>query len=77
MRFWPRTPTCLYYSDAATLIHINQYYTDKKCLEKNNWDADEKIPNTSRVTTTTVLSTKISEVENKVPGASSLVTRSC
>ena len=33
-----------------------------------------KIPGTSGLVTTTVLNTKISEVENKIPNISSLVT---
>ena len=33
-----------------------------------------KIPDTSGLVTTTVLNTKISEVENKIPNISSLVT---
>ena len=32
--------------DAASLIHINQYYTDKKKFREKNRDADEKIPDT-------------------------------
>ena len=45
--------------DATTLIHINQYNTDKQDLEKKFGDVDKKIPDT------TVFNTKISEVENK------------
>ena len=30
--------------DAATLIHINQYNTDKQNLEKKIGDVDQKIP---------------------------------
>ena len=51
--------------DATTLIHINQYNTDKQTLDKKIGDS---------LVTTTVLNTKISEVENKIPDASSLVT---
>ena len=51
--------------DATTLIHINQYNKDKQNLEKK--DVDKKIPDTSGLVTTTVLNTKISEVENKIP----------
>ena len=50
--------------DGTTLIHINQYNTDKENLEK------KKIPDTSSLVTTTVLSTKISEGENKFPDSS-------
>ena len=28
--------------DAATLIHINQYNTDKQNMEKKNWVVDKK-----------------------------------
>ena len=58
---------------ATTLIHINQYNTDKQKLEKKNGDVDNKIPDTNGLVTTTVLNTKISEVENKISNASSLV----
>ena len=51
--------------DAAKLIHINQYNTDKQNLEKKIGDADQKIPDTSGLVTTTVLNTKVNEVENK------------
>ena len=51
--------------DAATMIHINQYNTDKQNLEKKIGDADQKIPDTSGLVTTTVLNTKVNEVENK------------
>ena len=60
-------------SDATTLIHINQYNTDKQNLEKNG-DVDKKILDRSGLVTTTVLTTKISEVENKIPDTSNLVT---
>ena len=53
--------------DAATLIYINQYNTDKQNLEKKIGDVDTKIPDTSGLATTTVLNTKISEVKNKIP----------
>ena len=33
--------------DATTLIHINQYNTDKQNLEKQIGDVDKKIPDTS------------------------------
>ena len=47
--------------DAITLIHINQYNTDKQNLEKKVGDVDEKIPDTIGLVTTTVLNTNISE----------------
>ena len=37
-------------------------------------DVDKKIPDTSRLLTTTVLNTKINEVENKISNTSNLVT---
>ena len=46
--------------DATTLIHINQYNSDKQNLEKKVEDVDTKIPDTSCLVTTTVLNTKIS-----------------
>ena len=60
--------------DATTLIHINQYNTDKQNLEKKIGDVDKKIPDTSGLVATTVLNTKINEVENKIPDTSSAVT---
>ena len=51
--------------DATTLIHINQYNTDKQNLEKKIRDVDKKIPDNSGLVTATVLSTK--KIENKIP----------
>ena len=48
---------------ATTLIHINQYKTDK-----------QKIPNTSGLVTTAILNTKITEVENKTPNHDKYIT---
>ena len=53
------------------LIHINQYNTDKHIKRKKK-KMSIKIP--SGLVSTTVLNTKISEVENKIPDISSLVT---
>ena len=61
--------------NATTLIHINQYNTDKQHLEKKIEYVDKKTTDKSGLVTTTVLNTKISgEVENKMPDTSSLVT---
>ena len=57
-----------------TLIHVNQYNTDKQNLEKKIADVDTKMPDTSGLVTTTVLKTKISEVENKIPDNSKYIT---
>ena len=46
--------------DATTLIHINQYNTDKQNLEKKIEVAGTKIHNASGLVTTTVLNTKAS-----------------
>ena len=51
--------------DATALIHINQYNTDKQNLEKKNGDVD-KTQDASGLVTTTVLNTKISEVEKNI-----------
>ena len=69
--------------DATTLVHINQYNSDKQNLEKKKLEmsittvlnttineAENKIPNTSNLVRTTVLNTKINEVENKIPNTS-------
>ena len=53
--------------DATTLTHINQYKTDKQNLEKEIENVDKKIPDVSGLVTTTVLDTKFSELENKIP----------
>ena len=58
----------------ATLIHINQYNTDKQILEKKIGDVDKKVPEVSGLVTTTVLNAEIGEVENKIPLVSALVT---
>ena len=49
---------------------LNQYNTDKQNLEKKIGNADEK----NGLVTTTVLNTKVNEVENKIPDTSSLLT---
>ena len=59
--------------DATTLILLNQYSTDKQNVEKKTGDVDKKT-DTSSLVTTTVLNTKISEVEKRIPDISSLVT---
>ena len=56
--------------DGTTLIHVNQYNTDKQNLDKKNGDVDKKIWNRSDLANTTVLNTKISEVEHKIPSVS-------
>ena len=61
-------------SDATTLIHINQYNTDKQNFEEKIGDVDKKILDTSGLVTATVLNTKISDNENKIPNTSNLVT---
>ena len=57
------------------LIYISQYNTDKQNLEKKVEDIDKKIPDKSGLVTTTVLNTKISEVENKFPNINCLVKK--
>ena len=60
-------------ADVATLIHINQYNTDKQSLVKK-MNILIKIPDVSGLVTTNVLNTKIGNVENKIPVFSGLVT---
>ena len=49
--------------EATTLIHINQYNTDKQNLEKKKTeDVDKKMPDTSGLLNATVLKTKISQI---------------
>ena len=59
--------------EATTLILINQCNTDKQNLEKKivRKKVDRKIPNVNGLVTTSVLNTKISEFENKIPDTSS------
>ena len=45
-------------------IHINQYNTDKPNLDKNIGDVDKKL---QMQVTTTILNTKISKFEGKIP----------
>ena len=52
----------------------NQYNTDKQNLEKKTGDVNKKFPDTSGLVTTTVLNTKISQVENKIPDNSKYIT---
>ena len=49
--------------DATTLIHINQYNTDKQSLEKKIGDVDKKIPDVSGF----VKSTALTAVKNTIP----------
>ena len=60
---------------ATTLIHINQYNTDKQIFRKAPEDIDKKVPDTSSLVTTTVLNTKFKEVENKIPNVSGLLKK--
>ena len=41
--------------DATSLIHINQYNTDKQNLEKKIGDVDKKIPDINGLVTAAVL----------------------
>ena len=43
-------------------------------MEKKIGDVDKKIPDTSGLVITTVLNTKISEVENKIPNNDKYIT---
>ena len=58
--------------DATTLTHINQNNTDKQNLEKK-WKCWKRNTRYDCLVTVTVLNTKISELENKIPNTSSLV----
>ena len=61
--------------DETTLIHTNQYNSDKQNLEKKVKNVDKKIPGTSGIVTATVLNTKTGEVGNKIHDISSLVKK--
>ena len=52
--------------DVATVIHINQYNTDKQNLKEKIGDVDEKVIDASGFVTKTILNTKINEAENKI-----------
>ena len=60
--------------DATTLIHINQYNTDKQNSEKTIRDVDKKSPDPNGLVTTTVLNKKKSEVENKTTDRDKYIT---
>ena len=60
-------------ADGSTLIHLNQYNTDKQNLEKKTVDVDKKIPDVSGLVTTTILNTKFSKAEGKIPNTNGLV----
>ena len=60
--------------DATTLIHINQYKTDKQNVQKKIGEIDKKKLITSSLVTRTVLTTKINGVVIKIPDTSGLVT---
>ena len=49
------------------LIQINQYNSYKQNLEKKIWEVEKKIVDVKGLVTTTVLNTKIKEVNNKIP----------
>ena len=51
--------------DATTLIHINQYNTNKQNLEKKLKIQKNKIPDTSDLVTKTDLNTKIMKLRTK------------
>ena len=61
--------------DVTTLIHINQYHTDKQNLEKKIGYSDKKIRDVSELVTTTVFNTKVKEGDNKIPDLSGLVKK--
>ena len=53
--------------DATNLIQISQYNPDKQNSVKKIGDVDNKIPDAKGLVTTTVLNTKLSGVEKKIP----------
>ena len=53
--------------DLTILIHIINTTQIDKTIAKKISDVDKKIPDTSVLVTATLLNTKISEVENKIP----------
>ena len=59
--------------EATTLIRIDQYNTGKQNLEKKIDVLIKKIPDVSDLATTTVLNTKIGEVENRILVVSGVV----
>ena len=60
--------------DGTTLIYINQCNADKKKVEKKI-EILIKIPDVSGLVTTTVIDTKIKEVDNKISDPSRLVKK--
>ena len=61
--------------DSTTIIHINQYQTDKQDIEKRLQILIKKIPGVSGLVTTIVLITKIGEVDNKILDVSGLFNK--
>ena len=59
----------------TSLIHMNQYNSDKQSLEKKNGDVDKNLPGVIGLVTTAVLNTKIGETENKIPDLSGIVKK--
>ena len=51
-----------------------KYFSDYSCFEYKNSEIENKAQNTGCLITTTVLNTKISEVENEIPGNSKYIT---
>ena len=51
-----------------------KWFSDCNCFEYKNSEFENKIPHTSSLVTTTVLKTKIGEVENKTPDHAKYIT---
>ena len=60
--------------DPTTLIHINEYNTDKQKLEKKMVLFIKKIPEVSGLVTSAILNTKIAKVDNKMSDTSGSAT---
>ena len=59
-----------------TLMHINQYNTEKQGLEKYIEDVNNKIHGAIGFVTSANVNAKIDEVGNKIPDTGGLVTKS-
>ena len=61
-------------SSTSVLITKTKYDSDKQGLEKKTEDVDKRMSNTSGLVKKTQPSLKITEIKNKIPSVTGLVT---
>ena len=57
-----------------TLVTLTRYVSHKQGLEKKIKDGVKKVPNTNGLDKKTDYNTKVTEIENKIPSVTGLVT---